>query len=361
MKSVTSLLVGLGLLTATAHAKDRVVYEGKSGPGKGKHIVLLSGDEEYRSEEGLPLLGKILAERHGFRCTVLFAINPLGWSSREISEFKKANKDAPPPAPDDPDPNDGNIDPNESTNLPGLDQLDSADLVIMLWRYRRPTDEGMKHFAKYCDAGKPIIALRTSTHAFNGLKGEFVAYNKFGKTVLGEEWVSHWGNHKVEATLGVIESDAKDHPILRGVEEVFGDSDVYEAAPPADATILVRGQVLKGMKPDDPPADYRKKTAKGVEQGINDPMQPVVWLREYKNPSGKVNRIVTTTMGSATDLQSEGLRRLLVNAAYWATGLESQIPKKADVAYVGEFKPTKYDFNGYKKGVKPADHELPAP
>ena len=87
-------------------------------------------------------------------------------------------------------------------------------------------------------------------------------------------------------------------------------------------------------------------------------MQPVVWLREHKNPSGKANRIVTTTMGSATDLQSEGLRRLLINAAYWTVGLESKIPAMANVDYVGAFKPTMYGFDGYKKGVKPADHEL---
>jgi hypothetical protein len=358
MKLFASLLFSLGLFAATVQANDQVVYEGKSGPGKGKHIVFLTGDEEYRSEEGLPMLAKILAQRHGFKCTVVFAINPPGWSSREIKEFTNANKDAPEPKPGDPDPNDGNIDPNEPTNLPGLDQLDSADLVIMLWRFRRPTDEAMKHFVKYFDAGKPFVALRTSTHAFAGLQGEFAKFNQFGKTVLGEEWVSHWGRHKSEATRGVIEAGAQDHPILRGVGDIFGDTDVYEAAPPADATILVRGQVLKGMKPDDPPADYRKKTATGVEQGINDPMQPVAWLREYKNPSGKVNRAVTTTMGSATDLQSEGLRRLLVNAAYWATGLESRIPNKANVDYVGGYKPTMYGFGGYKKGVKPADHEL---
>ena len=52
-----------------------VVYEGSDGPGKGKHVVLISGDEEYRSEEALPQLGKILAKHHGFKCTVLFAID----------------------------------------------------------------------------------------------------------------------------------------------------------------------------------------------------------------------------------------------------------------------------------------------
>jgi hypothetical protein len=110
------------------------------------------------------------------------------------------------------------------------------------------------------------------------------------------------------------------------------------------------------MRPDDTPADYKKKNVHGVEQLVNDPMQPVVWLRDYRNEAGKTNKILCTTMGSATDLQSEGLRRLLVNGAYWALGLE--VPASANVDYVGESKPTMYGFNGYKKGVKPADHEL---
>jgi hypothetical protein len=142
------------------------------------------------------------------------------------------------------------------------------------------------------------------------------------------------------------------------VGDLFGDTDVYEAHPVADARVLVWGQVLKGMKPGDPPADYRRKTNKGVEQGINDPMQPVVWIREHRNEAGTVNKILCTTLGSATDLQSEGLRRLLVNGAYWAVGLEKKIPKQAKVDYIGDFQPTMYGFNGFKKGVKPADHEL---
>src|SRR5258705_4293202 len=191
MKNWAALVVIVSFISGSrVNAGDWVVYEGKAGAGKGKHIVFLSGDEEYRSEEGLPMLAKILARRHGFKCTVVFAVNPPGWSSREIKEFTKANQGAPEPKPGDPDPNDGNIDPNEPTNLPGLDQLDSADLVIMLWRFRRPTDEAMQHFVKYFDAGKPFVALRTSTHAFAGLQGEFAKFNQFGKTVLGEEWVS---------------------------------------------------------------------------------------------------------------------------------------------------------------------------
>jgi hypothetical protein len=333
------LLASLFALAATAapsfaQEKQWVTYEGKEGPGKGKRVVLLAGDEEYRSEEALPQLAKILSQRHGFQCTVVFSINPTT----------------------------GEIDPKTNNNEPGIEALDSADLAITSLRFRAWPDSQMKHFASYVAAGKPLIGLRTSTHAFSGVKGEFAKFNwnnggGFGKLVFGETWVSHWGNHKREATRGVVEPSAKDDPLLRGVTDVFGDTDVYEAYPPADAKILLRGQVLKGMKPDAAPADYKKKRATDkTEQGVNDPMMPVAWTRVNDNAFGKGNKVLCTTMGSATDFQSEGLRRLIVNAAYAFTGLE--VPAKADVTTLGEFKPTMYGFDGHIKGVKPADHAI---
>src|SRR3989440_3220766 len=134
------IVLGASLLgaLASARAADFVVYEGKSGMGAGKHIVFLTGDEEYRSEESMPQLAKILAERHGFKCTVLFAIDPA----------------------------DGTINPKVTTNLPGAEALDSADVIVMALRFRQWPDEQMKHFVDAYQAGKPIIALRTSTHAF---------------------------------------------------------------------------------------------------------------------------------------------------------------------------------------------------
>ena len=142
----------------------------------------------------------------------------------------------------------------------------------------------MQHFIRAFERGVPIVGLRTSTHAFQYPGGHpLSAWNKFGENVLGEEWVTHWGRHKEEATRGVVEASAKDHPILNNVKDIFGDTDVYEAYPPDDATILVRGQVLKGMKPNDPPAQYTKKRASdGREQDVNDPMMPVAWVRTYK-------------------------------------------------------------------------------
>ena len=322
-----------------AQSPEWVVYQGSSGPGKGKHIVFLAGDEEYRSEEGLPQLARILATRHGFKCTVLFSINERG-----------------------------EIDPKTKGNEPGMEALDSADLCIMLLRFREWPDAQMAHFVNYYRAGKPIIALRTSTHAFDYLAGSTSAYTKFGwqskewpggfgRYVLGETWISHWGNHAVQATRGVISPAALRNPIVHAVKDVFGTTDVYEASPPADAEVIMTGQVLSGMKPTDPAATDRKKTSQGVEQTVNEPMMPIVWLRQPKNEAGKTNKILTCTMGAATDLLNEDLRRLLVNGVYW--GLGHKIPERANVDIVGAYNPSTFGFDGFRKGVKPADMAYP--
>ncbi|MEI6389782.1 MAG: ThuA domain-containing protein [Verrucomicrobiota bacterium] len=327
-------LVGLLLLSQVvavegARAAVGAVYEGQQGPGKGKHIVLLSGDEEYRSEEALPMLAKILAVRHGFKCTVLFAINPA----------------------------DGTIDPLTLTNMPGMAALDSADLCVMGLRFRELPDDQMKHFVDYLNAGKPIVALRTSTHAFKYDQNKQSPYAKydwhsqdwpggFGQQVLGETWVDHHGSHGKESTRGVINQQFKEHPILRGVADLWAPTDVYTVTNlPKEARVLVLGQVLSGMKPTDSP----------VQGAKNNPMMPLVWLRDYTGENGRTSKIITTTMGAAVDLENEGLRRLLVNACYWATGLETKIPAKANVDYLGEYQPGWFGFGKFKKGSRPED------
>jgi hypothetical protein len=337
MRTRILLVLLLGSLTvASAHAQQTsVTYPAKPGPGQGRHIVFLAGDEEYRSEEGLPMLAKILSQRHGFKCTVLFSVDA-----------------------------DGTINPKNGKSLSNAAALDTADAIVMLLRFRAWPDEDMARFDKLLKAGKPIIALRTSTHAFNGFPSgspwETWNYNNqggFGKRVLGETWLTHWGKHKFEATRGAIEPSQRDHQLFRGITSIFGDTDVYEAYPPPDATILVRGVVLNGMTPDSLPADYRKaRSTDKQEQGINDPAMPVVWTRLYKNENGATNRILTTTMGSATDLENEGLRRLVVNGVYWGLGLD--VPAKADVTYVDEYLPSFYGFDGFRKGLRASDFEL---
>jgi len=337
MKISKPLHVFLGLwlavLAGRAPAAEGVVYQGSGGPGRGKHIVFLAGDEEYRSEEGLPMLAQILAARHGFKCTVLFAINPA----------------------------DGTIDPLTLTNMPGMAALDAADLCVMGLRFRELPDAQMKHFVDYLNAGRPIIALRTSTHAFKYEVNKASPYAKydwhstvwpggFGRQVLGETWVAHHGNHGRESTRGVIHEAFKGHPVLRGVADLWGPTDVYAITQlPADAQLLVWGQVLAGMKPEDPPVAGPK----------NSPMMPLVWIRNYTGENGRTAKVLTTTMGAAVDLENEGLRRLLINAAYWAVGLEKKIPRRANAACVGEYQPSWFGYGKFKPGRKPRDLAWP--
>lgn len=304
-----------------------MVYEGSQGPGKGKHIVFLTGDEEYRSEESMPMLAKILSVRHGFKCTVLFSINPTNRT----------------------------IDPVVLNNIPGMEELTSADLCVVNLRFRELPDSQMKYFVDYINSGRPIVALRTSTHAFSYERNKQSPYAKydwrnqewpggFGQQVLGETWVNHYGDHGKQSTRGIVNDAEKDHPILKGVKDIWGPTDVYEVRHlPANARVLVLGQILTGMQPSDPPLQSPK----------NNPMMPLVWIREFVGESGKTNKIVTTTMGAAVDLQSAGLRRLLVNACYWAVGLP--VPPASDVSYIGDYTPSWFGFGKFIKGVKPED------
>jgi len=326
--------VAVALVASATMADDPwVVYEGGEGPGEGKHVVIIAGDEEYRSEEAAPMLGKILAVRHGFKCTVLFSV----------------------------DPETGLIDPINQTNIPGLKALDDADMMIILTRFRELPDEDMKHVDEFVNSGKAIMGLRTATHAFAYKRNKESPYAKysfrdknwvggFGQQVLGETWVAHHGHHKHEATRGVINEKEKNNPILNGVEDVFGPSDVYTVKNLTDdATVLLYGQVLEGMEPDSKPLAGPK----------NDPMMPLAWTKTFTGSSGKPSRVFCTTAGASIDLASEDLRRLLINGVYWGCGLEDKIPERANADVVGEFKPTFYGFGAYQKGLKPSDHKLP--
>ena len=319
-------------LSCQAQSSDQWLrFEGKKGPGQGKHIVLISGDDEYRSEEGLPMMAKILSEHHGFKTTVLFAIDPAT----------------------------NTITPSYQHNIPGMEQLQSADLVIMLIRFRELPDEQMKYFDEYLRSGKPIIGLRTSTHAFNYGKNPNSPYAKyswqskakgwergFGAKVLGETWVAHHGHHGQEGTRALIDglNQENDHPILRGVKDIWGPSDVYTVKNlPKEANVLLHGQSTKGMTAD-APLMWDKS------------VMPLAWTLDYKGENGKITKVFTTTMGASTDLESPDLRRLIVNAGFWLLGMESAITPDLNVEYVGEYKPTMFGFDTFQRGLRPADY-----
>ena len=313
------LLVVAGQIT---HAADRLVFSPPNAGADAKHIVLIAGDEEYRTEESMPMLGKILSQKHGFKCTVLFAFGPDG------TDY---------------------IDANNGAGLRGLDALDSADLMLIGTRFRTPDENGAAHITKFLNAGKPVIGIRTATHAFNG-KGNFgsISYGEFGRKVLGEQWVSHHGGHKRQGCRGVIEQSNARHAILNSVKDVFAPSDVYGVTHLTEAdTVLLRGAVTETLDP----------ASKPIEGDKNSPMQALAWLHTYKTPDGHgEGRSFCTTAGASVDFVSEDLRRLIVNAAYHLTGRD--VPSNADVTFVDPFYPSFYGFIREKNYWKDAHLKL---
>ena len=321
-----------------------VTYTGTRGPGVGTHIVLISGDEEYRSEEALPQLGKILAVRHGFTCTVLFAINAET----------------------------GLIDPMNQQNIPGLEALDDADLMIIATRFRDLPDDQMKHIDDYLKSGKPLIGMRTATHAFQLKSSETYAHlsnsakgGGFGRTYLGEKWIAHHGQHGKQSTRGIMSPMGDGHAITCGIERksIWGPTDVYAVRLPMleACQTIVFGMVLDGMSPD----------SDGIAGPVNQPMMPIAWIQEREEGEragegagegggeGMPVRTFTTTMGAATDLVSEGTRRMIVNAVFWALDMEQHIPSSgSDVRIVGTFDPSPFGFGKFVKGKTPQDHAL---
>ncbi len=291
--------------------------------GQPARIVLVAGDEEYRSEEALPMLERILEAKHGFRCTVLQAI----------------------------DPSTGEIDPGNQRNIPGLEALRTADLMVIFTRFRDLPDDQMRHIVEYVEAGKPVIGIRTATHAFQLRTSTTYAkwsWNSkeweggFGRQVLGETWIRHHGRHGEQGTRARIAPGAAGHPILRGIRdgEIWGPTDVYAVRLPLPegCRTLLLGEVTDGMTPDAPAA----------AGAVNDPMMPVAWTKTYQG-----GRVFTLTMGSAQDFENAGLRRLLVNAVYWALGREGEIRPDFDVEPVAPYKGTPFGFGKHVRGRKP--------
>lgn len=328
---VLAILSVIAIPSIQLVAADRLVMNPKgdsaASSAPAKHIVLISGDEEYRTEESMPMLAKILSQKHGFKCTVLFSFGPDGVDY---------------------------IDPNNAAGVRGYETLANADLMLIGTRFRTPSSDDAQFVTQFLNAGKPIIGIRTSTHAFNG-KGDFggIRYGDFGLKILGETWVSHHGEHKVQGGRGVIEASQARNEILRGVKDIFTPTDIYGVKHLTDAdTVLLRGAVTESLDP---------KSA-NVVGGKNELLQPLAWLHTYHRPNGQgTGKAFCTTAGASVDLVNEDLRRLLVNATYYLTGRD--VPEKADVAFVDPFYPTFYGFinepDYFKNAhMKPEDFEL---
>lgn len=308
-----------------------LVYEGKDGIGQGKHIVFIANDHEYRSEQTCPLMAKMLAKHHGFRCTVLFGVDDQG--------SIKAG----------------------AQSVPGLEALQDADLLFFFTRFMKLPDAQADLLVDYFERGGPAVGIRTSTHCFNGQKGKWQKLNYnydgedyrggMGEQIFGNTWhkergQSHYGtNHQMGCRITAT-TNATDHPILRGVHQIHAYSGAYESKPPSDATELLQVQVLNTFGPSD-------------DINTDKPIVNAGWLRKsYIAPSGekKNARIVYTSMGASEDLLDENARRFLLNACLWAGGWENKITADLDVSIVGQYRPSPYTSSAFfYKDVKPTD------
>ena len=303
-----------------------LIVPGQEGPGRGKHIVLIAAEQEYRAEQALPMLARTLAKHHGFHCTVLFLMNEEGLVDPTMpSPFKEKDR---------------------KSLIPGMEHLAKADGLIWMSRFLQLPEEDLSHLYSYFDSGKPILALRTANHGLwrdaepYQVKGEKVSLEK----LLGGNFMGHHGGWKREATSGIIAPEAKDHPILRGVNDVWGTTDVYrchkDGTVPEDCTLLLSGQPMKSLERDSPPNEKKEAL-------------PIAWTKTWVGNRGLPSPIFHFTMGSAKDFENEGVRRLTINALYWGLGLVDEINAKRSVEIVGDYKPLEDGFKYEEFGVIP--------
>ena len=306
-----------------------LTYAGGEGPGKGKRIVLIAADQEYRSEQSMPMMAKILSTHHGFDCTVLFAVNDKGEVDPTMPVYPEKGKEL------------------KEHHIPGLEHLATADLVIFFPRLLTLPMSERELIVRYIDSGKPFMALRTANHGFHAalpykINGKQV---NWGNDVLGGSFMGHHGRWQADSTRGIIVKEQQHHPILTGVSDIWGNSDVYRtykegSSLPEGNTALVWGQPLIGRNHDDEPNPKLEPL-------------PVAWFKYWQTSEGKNARVFQSTMGSGHDLESAGLRRLIINAVFWGLEMESTITPNLSIDIVGTYKPLKSGFNYAEIGVIP--------
>lgn len=232
---------------------------------KNPHVVFMIGEDEYDTWTTLPELVAKELETRGQRVTVIHA------------------------------------DKNQPNNFPGLTAaLRDADLLFVSVRRRTPIKEQLDAVRAHLAGGKPLIGIRTSSHAFalrprdKPPESKFAVWQEFDPEVLGGNYTGHHGAGPKTAIAAAPGADG--HRILQGVSAsaLVGHGSLYKASPLAkDAT-----PILMGTIPGQPP-------------------EPVAWTRLY---GPKQARVFYTSLGHRDDFEDPQFRRLLVNSIDWALG-----------------------------------------
>jgi type 1 glutamine amidotransferase len=223
------------ILGASAH-----VFAASSGE-KPLKLCMLSGSEEYKSNESLAAFQETIEKELPIKCARAF------WTAKN--------------------------------NLPGLDALDSCDVMLLFTKRLELPNEQLDHVKKYVLSGRPIVGVRTASHAFQN-------WLEFDQKVLGGDYHGHYGQGPV--TKVEIATSAADHPVLKGVKPFETATKLYKNPHPAnDIRLLLTGT-------------------------IPDHTEPVAWTRDYGG-----GRVFYTSLGAPDDFANDLFRDLLVNAIFW--------------------------------------------
>ncbi len=266
---VSKLFAGLAvfsLLTGTVLGQET-----QRPAGAAKRVVLMIGEDEYKTWETLPAF----AEQE---------LTPRGYAVRVIHS-----------------------DPADKHNFPGLiEALKDADLLVVSVRRRSPPREQLDAIRRHLEAGKSLIGIRTASHAFavRGADQEALAshpdraeWTEFDREVLGGNYTGHHGEGPSTNVLPAPDAPL-DHPIRVGLAGGGWSSvaSLYRTGPLSpDAQTLLLG-LIPGQ-----------------------PIQPLAWTRLYGDRRA---RIFYTSLGHESDFADSAFRQLLVNAVAW--GLEGE-------------------------------------
>lgn len=304
----------LTIVVSISFACNNKVIKQSSKP----HIVFVMGDDEYRSEESMPMLAEILKRELNAKVTLCFPVDDNGY-----------------------------INPNTKDNIINLESLKKADLMVMFCRFRALPDEQLKYILDYVESGKPIVGFRTTTHAFqysNDKSKEDLNF-EWPKKVFGQQWITHHGHFDDGNTpLTSVLATKHDSKILIGINPFKAYSWLYHVDGGqeklyGDAFPLVYGKALK--------TNHEKELDKYPL------VNPVAWTKTYANSKGNVSKVFFTTLGHPYDFRDENMRRLAVNGIYWALNKENLISDKINVAPVEPYNPSNSGMGDkYRKGVK---------
>jgi len=288
------------------------------------HIVFVTGDEEYRSEESMPMLARLAKRELGAKVTICYALDSLGI-----------------------------IDPNRSDHIAGLEALESADLMVLFTRFRSIPKKERDHIVNYVESGKPMVGFRTTTHAFFYENDSTQTYwnNEWPAKVFGQQWITHHGHFEdgnAPLTKVTKVDSTKKHPILRGFDDFEAYSWLYHVDGgdwklQGDSSPFLMGRSLRSKHEMD---------GRLEEFPINN---PVAWTKSYTGSSGKKARVFFTTLGHPFDFKHAIMRKLSLNGIYWALGKEDEIPVTGvNVNLVHRYEPNNSGFGQkFKQNIRP--------